>query len=65
MEVRIGKSGQMVMVEMVTDEQRETASSIKRAGYVGHKEKVFFCEVGEALEQVAQRCGGCPVPGDF
>ena len=63
--MRIGKSGQMVMVEMVTDEQRETASSIKRAGYVEKKKKVFFCEVGEALQQVARRCGGCPVPGDF
>jgi len=25
---------------------------------------VFYSEGGEALEQVGQRCGGCPVPGD-
>ena len=26
---------------------------------------VFYNEGGEALEQVAQRCGGCPIPEDF
>ena len=33
-----------------------------RTGGNRHKEKVFC---SEALEQVAQRCGGCPIPGDF
>ena len=27
------------------------------------KEEVLHCEGGEALEQVAQRSGGCPIPG--
>jgi len=29
------------------------------------KEKIFYSEGGEALEQVAQCCGWCPIPGDF
>ena len=29
------------------------------------KKIVFYSEGGEALEQAAQRCGGCSVPGDF
>ena len=38
-----------------------------KRGYiqVRYKEKVFYSEQGEALIQVAQRYGGCPVPGDF
>ena len=31
----------------------------------GYKEKVFYDQGGEALAQVAQRGGGCPVPGDI
>ena len=27
-------------------------------------EKIFYSEGGDALEQVAQRCGLCPIPGD-
>jgi len=27
--------------------------------------KTFYSEGGEAQEQVSQRCGACPVPGDF
>ena len=27
-------------------------------------EKIFYSEGSEALEQVAQRCGLCPTPGD-
>ena len=30
----------------------------------GYKEKVFYDKGGEALKQVAQRGGGCPVPAD-
>ena len=26
---------------------------------------MFYSEGGEALEEAAQRGGGCPVPGDF
>ena len=29
-----------------------------------HKEKLFYSKGGEALAQVAQRGGGCPIPGD-
>lgn len=32
---------------------------------VRYREKVFYTEVVVTLEQVAQRCGGRPVPGDF
>ena len=28
-------------------------------------EKIFYSGGGEAVEQVDQRCGGWPVPGDF
>ena len=31
---------------------------------MGCKEAVFYNKCGEALEQVAQRGGGCPIPGD-
>ncbi len=30
----------------------------------GCKEEVFYNKGGEALAQVAQRGGGCPIPGD-
>ena len=29
-----------------------------------YKEEVFYNKSGQALAQVAQRSGGCPVPGD-
>ena len=29
------------------------------------KKSVFYREGGEVLEQIAQRGGGCPIPGDF
>ena len=28
------------------------------------RKKFFYNEGGEALEQVVQRSGGCPIPGD-
>ena len=28
-------------------------------------EKVSYVEGGEALEQTPQKCGCCPIPGDF
>jgi len=31
----------------------------------GYKEKVFYNEVGEVLDQVAQRGGRCPIPGNI
>jgi len=31
---------------------------------IGYKEEVFYGECGEALEQVAQSGGGCPIPGE-
>ena len=31
----------------------------------GYKEEVFYSEGGEALAQVAQRAGGCPIPRDI
>lgn len=34
----------------------------KNVGIDGHREEILYCEVGEALAQVAQRCG-CPTPG--
>ena len=30
---------------------------------MGHKKKVFYSKGGEALAQVSQRGGGCPMPG--
>ena len=29
------------------------------------KENIFYCGSNEALEQVTQKRGGCPIPGDF
>jgi len=31
----------------------------------GYKENVFYSKGGETLGQVAQKGGGCPVPGDI
>jgi len=30
-----------------------------------YKEEILYCETGEALEQVAQRGGRCPIPGNI
>jgi len=32
--------------------------------YIGYEEEGFYNKHDEALEQVAQRGGGCSVPGD-
>ena len=32
---------------------------------VGYKEEAFYGKGGEALEQIALRCGGCPDLGDI
>jgi len=32
---------------------------------LGIRKKVFYNEGAEALEQVAHRCGGCPILGDI
>jgi len=39
--------------------------SSKVARIYRHKEKIFYRESGEALEQVAQWCDWCPILGDF
>ena len=31
---------------------------------LGIRKKFFYCKIGEALAQVAQRGGGCPIHGD-
>jgi len=31
---------------------------------VRYKKEMLYCEGGEALEQVAQRSCGCPLPGN-
>ena len=33
--------------------------------WTGYKEDVFYSKGCEALTQVAQRGGGCPIPGDI
>jgi len=30
--------------------------------WTGYKEEVYYSQGGEALAQVAQRSGGCPIP---
>ena len=41
-------------------------SSLRRLEiYARYKEKVFYSEGSEALEQAAQRSGGCPMPEDY
>ena len=32
---------------------------------IGCEEEIFYNNVGEALAQIAQRGGGCPIPGDI
>jgi len=39
-------------------------SRYRRGDLGGHKEEVFYTKGSEALAQVAQRRGGCPIPGD-
>jgi len=59
-----GKKGTDTLAGSVVTVWREMLSSLKRAN-LGNKEIGFYSEGGEALEQVAQRCGGCPIPGGF
>lgn len=33
--------------------------------YTGYKEEAFYSKGDEALAQVVQRDGGCPIPGDI
>jgi len=49
----------------VVIEQGEMVWNLTRADLVGYKEKIFYSEGGETLELVAQRCDGCPIPGDI
>jgi len=45
-------------------EQGKMVSSSKRF-WVRYKEKIFYSEGGEALEQVVQRGIRCSIPGDI
>ena len=56
------KKGDRLFSRVCGDRTRGNDCKLKERRY---KEKVFFREDGEALEQVAQRCGAYPVPGDF
>jgi len=37
----------------------------KKWGQQGYKENIFYAKGGEALTQVAQRGGGCPISQDI
>jgi len=39
-------------------------SNSKWRDKIGYKESVFYSKGDEALEQIAQRGGGCPILGD-
>ena len=40
-------------------------SNQKREIYIENKEEIFYNKDGEAVELVAQRVGGSPIPGDI
>ena len=43
--------------------QGEMVSNLKKVD-LGWIEEPFYNKGGEALAQVSQRCGGCPIPED-
>jgi len=45
--------------------QRVVVLNQKRVDSDGYKAEFFYTEDGEPLEQVAQRCGRCPIPGNI
>lgn len=45
--------------------QGEIASNERRETYITYKEELFYNKSHEALAQVVQRYGRCPVPGDI
>ena len=47
------------------DRTRGNGFKLKNGRFRLDTRKVFYSESGEALEQVSQRCGGCPVHGHF
>jgi len=62
----MSKGGQIILGPMLgsQSQKKKTEEKLKGENHVGYKEEVFYRDGGEALAQVAQRCGGCPVPGD-
>ena len=52
--------------QAVVPKQEEEVSNWKRGDFDQIKgKKKLYDEGSEALEQVAQRFGGCPIPGDI
>ena len=54
----------MSMVQHV-DRTRRDGLKLKEGKSWLDIRKIFYSEGGEALAQVAQRCGRCPIPGNF
>ena len=61
----MGKKGTESLSGSVVTEKGNWLQAQRGQIQVRYKEKVSYSEGGEALEWVVQRCGGCPIPGDF
>ena len=49
---------------MASLKEEAIPSSKREEIQIAYKKIAFYCKGGEALAQVAQRGGGCPIPGD-
>jgi len=57
------KAGEGVFTNTCSDRTRGDGFQLKEGTFTLDKEEILYNEGGEALEQVAQRSCGCPLPG--
>ena len=57
------KEGDRLFSRVCCDRTR--GNSLKEGRFSLGIRQLFYNKGGEALERVAQRCGGYPIPGDF
>ena len=56
------KDGNKILSSACCDRRRDNGFKLKEGIY---REEIFYDEGSETLEEVAQRCGRCPIPGNI